>query len=160
MEETPWEQKLQALTHLLTSPTTNPSLHSQFLVASLVPCYLRWDYPPLLCSQAGPNSDPDDLLLLRWSLSLFLRRLPRLGLPETSWRCKCPYQQPPPAVLAAGVEEARWGDAERREYFRRRLRRRRLGRDVNPLVPILVPNLLLFSLLLWDPFPESRDLHG
>ncbi|KAI3439977.1 uncharacterized protein J3R85_004117 [Psidium guajava] len=155
MEETPWEQKLQALTHLLTSPTTTPSLHSQFLVSSLVPCYLRWDYPPLFC----PHSDPD-LLLLRWSLSLFLRRLPRLGLPETSWRCKCPYQQPPPTVLAAGVEEARWGDADRREYFRRRLRRRRLGGDVNPLVPILVPNLLLLSLLRWDPFPEAGDLHG
>ncbi|XP_010052275.2 uncharacterized protein LOC104440991 [Eucalyptus grandis] len=151
MEETTWEQKLHTLTHLLTTRTTAPSLHSQFLVSSLVPCYLRWDYPPLLCSRA-PSPD---LLLLRWSLSLFLRRLPRLGLPETSWRCKCPYQQPPPPVLAAGVGEARWGDAERREYFRRRLRRGRLGREVNPLVPILVPNLLLFSLLLWDPFHEE-----
>ncbi|KAI6703713.1 hypothetical protein NL676_012849 [Syzygium grande] len=113
---------------------------------------LRLPSPPLPL----PSPSSHDLLLLRWSLSLFLRRLPRLGLPETSWRCKCPYQQPPPPVLAEGVGEARWGDAERRECFGRRLRRRRLGSEVNPLVPILVPNLLLFSLLLWDPFPEAR----
>lgn len=154
MEGTTWYQRIQALTHVLTSPTTSPSLHSQFFVASHVPCFLRWDYPPFLCPDSrGRNFPP---LLLRWAFSyLFLPRISRWGLPKTSWRCKCPYQQPPPLILAAGVEEARWGDEERRAYARRRLSRRRLQSRIHPLIPFLAPNVLLLSLLLWNPFPES-----
>lgn len=151
--DTTWEQRLQAITHILIEPAAaaRPPLYSQFFIAGYIPCYLRWDYPPILCRKGPPFLD------LRWGFSLFLGRLSRLGLPETSWRSKCPYLQPPPLVLARGVEPARWGAEERREYFRQRLRRRRLGNDVNPLIPLLVPNLLLFSLLLWDPFVHDRD---
>lgn len=91
---------------------------------------------------------------MRWGLSLFLKRVSTLGLPQTSWRSKCPYQQPPPLVLAKGVEEAKWEDEEIREYVKKRLKRKRLGSDMNPLIPTLLPNLVLFSLLLWNPFPE------
>ncbi|PKI50379.1 uncharacterized protein LOC116206884 [Punica granatum] len=152
-DDTTWEQRLQPITHILTDPSAaaHQPLHSQFFIAGQIPCYLRWDYPPILCRK------PQPLLDLRWGFSLFLRRLSRFGLPGTSWRSKCPYLQPPPLVLARGVEAARWGAEERREYFRRRLRRPRLGNDMNPLIPVLVPNLILFSLLLWDPFPHDRD---
>ncbi|KAF7803413.1 uncharacterized protein G2W53_042524 [Senna tora] len=148
MEDTTWMQRLQALTHILTSPTTAPSLHSQFLISYQIPCYLHWDYPPILCSKP--------YVLTRWSLSLFLRRLLRLGPPRTSWRSKCAFQQPPPLALAKGVEEARWGDEERREYVRKRLGRKRLVRDVNPVIPVLIPNLFLISLMLWNPFRDDN----
>ncbi|XP_038690126.1 uncharacterized protein LOC119988934 [Tripterygium wilfordii] len=152
MEDTTWEQRIHALTHILTSPTTNPPLHSQFFISTQIPCYLNWDYPPILCNKPTTTGFPS--LHLRWGFSLFLKKISRSGPPKTSWRCKCPYQQPPPLILAKGVEEAQWGDEQRRVYVRRRLRRKRLGSDVNPLIPILVPNLFLFSLLLWNPFPD------
>ncbi|XP_052203497.1 uncharacterized protein LOC127808861 [Diospyros lotus] len=146
MEETTWEHKLHALTHILTHPTATPTLPSQLFVSAQIPCYLRWDYPPILCP------DQSAAFHLRWALSLYLRRLSRFGLPSTSWRSKCPYQLPPPVVLAEGVGEAQWGEAQRREYVRKRLNRKRLGSDVHPLIPILIPNLFLFSLLLWNPY--------
>ncbi|KAJ4703532.1 Transmembrane protein [Melia azedarach] len=152
MEETTWEQRLLALTHILTSPTTSPSLHSQFFVSAQIPCYMNWDYPPIFCSKSA-NRFPS--LHLKWGFSLFIKRVSRFGLPQTSWRSKCPYQQPPPLILAKGLEEAQWGDEQKRQYVRRRLRRKRLGCDVNPLIPTLLPNILLFSLLLWNPFPVN-----
>ncbi|KAK3000434.1 hypothetical protein RJ639_021687 [Escallonia herrerae] len=154
MEDTTWEQKLQALTHILTHPTNTPSLHSQLFISTQVPCYLNWDYPPTLCPKSSTTFPP---LHLRWAFSLFLKRVSRFGLPQTSWRSKCPYHQPPPLILAKGVEEARWGEEEKRDYVRKRLRRKRLGSDVHPLIPILVPNLLLLSLLLWNPFPSDES---
>ncbi|KAK2642374.1 hypothetical protein Ddye_024137 [Dipteronia dyeriana] len=153
MEETTWEQRIQALTHILTSPTTTPSLHSQLFISTRIPCYLNWDYPPLLCTK--PSADGFPCLYLRWGFSLFLKRVSRLGLPHTSWRSKCPYQQPPPVILAVGVEEAEWGDEQRREYVRKRMRRRRLGINVNPLIATVLPNLMLLSLLLWNPFHDN-----
>lgn len=151
MEDTTWEQRLEAVTHVLTSPTTSPSLHSQFFISTQIPCYLNWDYPPVLCNKPSAKTFPS--LHFRWGISLFLKRVSRFGLPETSWRSKCPFQQPPPLILAKGVEEARWGEEQRREYVRKRLARKRLCNDVNPLIPVLLPNMLLFSLLLWNPFP-------
>ncbi|KAJ8761132.1 hypothetical protein K2173_000811 [Erythroxylum novogranatense] len=151
MEDTTWEQRTQALTHILTSPTTSPSLYSQFFIATQIPCYLHWDYPPILCTK---DSTVFPSLNLRWGFSLFLKRLCRFGLPQTSWRSRCPYQQPPPLILAIGLEEAQWGDEQRRDYVRKRLKRKRAYPNVHPLIPILVPNLFLFSLLLLNPFPE------
>lgn len=154
MEKTSWVQRLNALTHILTNPTTTPPLHSQLFIATQIPCYLNWDYPPLLCPQSSTAAAAFALSpppLMRWAFSQFLKRARRFGLPETSWRSKCPYQLPPPLVLAKGMEEARWGEEERINYVRTRLRRKRLGSNVNPLIPIIVPNLLLFSLLFWDP---------
>ncbi|KAL8032552.1 hypothetical protein ABFX02_13G103700 [Erythranthe guttata] len=152
MENTSWEQKVNALTHILTnSTTTSPSLHSQLFIATQIPCYLNWNYPPLLCHHSSAASSPPPLM--RWALFQFLKRASRLGLPETSWRSKCPYQLPPPLVLAEGLKEAEWGGEERKKYVRERLRRKRLGSNVNPLIPIVVPNLLLLSLLFWDPIP-------
>ncbi|XP_021294914.1 uncharacterized protein LOC110424630 [Herrania umbratica] len=151
MDDTTWEQKLQALTHILTSPTPSPPLHSQFFISSQIPCYLNWDYPPVLCNK--PNTDTFPSLHLKWGFSLFLKRVSTLGLPETSWRSKCPYHQPPPLILAKGVEEAKWDDGQKRVYVRQRLRRKLRGSDVQPWIPILIPDLLLFSLLLFNPFP-------
>ncbi|KAM7525072.1 hypothetical protein LguiA_014974 [Lonicera macranthoides] len=151
MEETTWEQKHQALTHILTHPTTTPSLHSQFFISTQIPCYLHWDYPPLLCP--NPNSN---LLSLKWALSLFLKRVSRFCLPQTSWRSKCPFQQPPPLILANGVEEPKWGDEEyKRNYVRQRFMRKRLFSNVHPSIPVLIPNILVFFLLLWNPFPDT-----
>lgn len=144
MEDTTWEQRLQASTHILTSPTTTPTLHSQFFIATQIPCYLKWDYPPILCSNPS--------LLKRWGFSFFLKRFFTMGLPQTSWRSKCPFQQPPPLILAKGVEEAQWGPEQRRAYVRKRLSRKRLGSNVNPLIPFLIPNILLLSLMIWNPF--------
>ncbi|EOA29183.1 hypothetical protein CARUB_v10025455mg [Capsella rubella] len=144
MEETTWEQRLQAVTHILTNPTTKPSLHSQFLIGSLVPNYTSWDYPPIYSQKH----------LRQWWVSQILKRVSRFGLPDTSWRSNCPYYQPAAAVMAMGVDEGKWGKEERREYARKRLRRKRLVNEVNPYIPLLVPNLLLFTLLLWDPLPE------
>ncbi|XP_051129073.1 uncharacterized protein LOC127249989 [Andrographis paniculata] len=145
MEDTNWEQKLHALTHVMTSPTTSPPLHSQVFISTQIPCYLDWDYPPLLCRRPSAG--------LRWGVSQFVKRFSRFGLPETSWRSKCPYQVPPPAVMAKGVEEGRWSEEERRRYVRERMRRKRLGSDVHPLVPIVIPNMMLLALLVWDPVP-------
>ncbi|KFK24808.1 hypothetical protein AALP_AA8G027600 [Arabis alpina] len=144
MEETTWEQRLQAVTHILTNPTTKPSLYSQFFIGTLIPFHPSWDYPPIY----SPTH------LRQWWVSQFLKRASRLGLTDASWRSNCPYYQPLPAVMAAGVEEGKWGREERREYVRKRLRRKKLVSEVNPLIPLLVPNLLLFTLLLWDPLPE------
>ncbi|XP_077217062.1 uncharacterized protein LOC143851486 [Tasmannia lanceolata] len=150
MEQTRWEQRFQAMTHLLTYQTTNPSLHSQLFISSQIPCYLNWDFPPILCNI---DRDPFPPLLLRWGLSLFLRRVLKLGFPLTSWRSKCPFQQPPPFIIAAGLESApiQLDNEQRREYFRKRLRRKRLGSNIHPMIPFLVPNALLFLLLLWNP---------
>lgn len=49
MDKTSWEQKLHALTHILTTPTNSPLLHSQQSIATQIPCYLTWDYKLLLC---------------------------------------------------------------------------------------------------------------
>ncbi|XP_065878831.1 uncharacterized protein [Euphorbia lathyris] len=154
MEKTTWEQRIIALTHILTSPTTTPPLYSQFFISTQIPSYFKWEfYPPILCFK-----DTERTYLsghLKWGFSLFLKRVSRLGFPQTSWRSKCPYQQPPPLILAKGVEEAEWGDDQKREYVRKRMKRRRYGSSVvNPLIPILVPNMLLLSLLLWNPFPD------
>ncbi|GAA0175676.1 hypothetical protein LIER_28803 [Lithospermum erythrorhizon] len=154
MEETTWEQRLNALTHLLINPTTSPSLHSQILISTQVPCYLNWDYPPILCKK---HSKTFPSLHLQWAFTQFLKRASRFGLPLTSWRSKCAYQLPPPLILAQGVEEAQWGDEEKRKFVRRRFSRKKIGNNVNPLIPIIVPNLLLFSLLLWDPYQDSAD---
>ncbi|KAI4296806.1 hypothetical protein L6164_036729 [Bauhinia variegata] len=148
MEDTTLEQRLHAITHILTNPTTKPSLHSQFFISNQIPCYLNWDYPPILCSKS-PS------LLPRWVLSLFLRRVLRLGAPRTSWRSKCPFQQPPPLILAKGLEEAEWDAAQRMAYVRKRLARKPIELHVNPLIPVVIPNLFLFSLLFWDPFTDE-----
>ncbi|XP_057544660.1 uncharacterized protein LOC130823862 [Amaranthus tricolor] len=150
MEGAGWEQKIQALTHILINPTTKPSLHSQMLISTQIPCYLNWDYPPLLC----PESLKDPIFNLRWNLCLFLKRASRFGAPLTSWRSKCPYYQPPPLIFANGVEEAKWDDEGKRLYIRKRLSRKKLVSEVNPLIPVLLPNLLLLSSLFWNPFPE------
>ncbi|KAL0542796.1 hypothetical protein IC582_017873 [Cucumis melo] len=153
MEETPWSQKLQALTHILLCPDTAPPLASQFFIATKIPCYLNWDYPPLLCPKS--SIFPFLSLHLQWGFSLFLKKLSRFGLPKTSWRSKCPYQLPPPLILAKGVHPAQWDDEQRINYARMRLRRKRLGSDVHPLIPIMIPNMLLFTLLLWNPFSST-----
>lgn len=75
-----------------------------------------------------------------------------MGAPKTSWRSKCPFHQPPPLILAKGVEEAKWGNEERKGYVRKRLSRKPLGRELNPLLAVLLPNVLLLSLLIWNPF--------
>ncbi|XP_021726588.1 uncharacterized protein LOC110693771 [Chenopodium quinoa] len=146
MEDTTWEQKFTALTHILTNPTTNPSLHSQYFIANQIPCYLNWDFPPLLC----PKYQNNPTFNLKWSFSLFLKRL---RAPPISWRSKCPYSQPPPLILGKGVEEAKWDDESKRLYFRKRLFRKKLVSEVNPLIPILVPNVLLVWVLFWGPIP-------
>ncbi|GER36428.1 alpha/beta-Hydrolases superfamily protein, partial [Striga asiatica] len=153
MDNTSWDQKIHALTHILTTPTASPPLHSQLFIASQIPCYLHWDYPPLLCrrSPAGP------LPLVKWAFLRFLKKASKFGLSETSWRSKCPYQLPPPLVPARGLEEARWGEEDRIRYVRRRLRRERLGIKVNPLIGIVVPNLLLLATLLWDPMASDES---
>ncbi|KAL5715818.1 hypothetical protein ACHQM5_017588 [Ranunculus cassubicifolius] len=153
MEDTSWEQRLQAITHLLTSPTNQPSLPSQFFISTQIPCYLNWDYPPLLCTKQSLSKFPS--LHLKWGFSQFLKKVSRLGLPETSWRSKCPFQQPPPLILAKGVEAApeQWEDEKIRVYLRKRLVSARYKDGLNPWIPFLVPNFLLFTLLVWDPFP-------
>lgn len=152
MDKTSWEQKLHALTHILTSPTDSPPLHSQLFIATQIPCYLNWDYPPLLCRHSA-SSPP----LITWAFSQFINRARRFGLPETSWRSKCPYQLPPPPILAKGVAEAEWGQEERRRYVRSRFKRKRLGSDIHPFIPIVIPNLLLLSLLFWAPISLQDD---
>ncbi|WOL12351.1 hypothetical protein Cni_G21117 [Canna indica] len=144
-------QRFHVLTHILTYPTTAPSLHSQLFVASQVPCFLSWEYPPFLCRQAAATFPSP---LLRWSVALFLRRASRLCLAASSWRSKCPFQQPPPLVLSSAVDPPppRLGPEERRERFRKRLRRGRIGIRVPEVLAFAVPNLALLSLLLWDPF--------
>ncbi|KAI4306448.1 hypothetical protein L6164_029723 [Bauhinia variegata] len=150
MEDTTWEQRLEAITHILTNPTRTPNLHSQFFIANQIPCYLNWDYPPILCSQSSS-------LHPRWTFSLFLRRVFRLGPPQTSWRSKCPFQQPPPLILAKGVEQPEWDAPQRIAYAKKRLARKPLQLNmINPLIPVVIPNLLLFSLLLWNPFPDGN----
>ncbi|CAN4084105.1 unnamed protein product [Withania somnifera] len=151
MEETTWDQRIQALTHILLNPTTKPSFESQIFISCQVPCYLNWDYPPILCTKYSTSTFPS--VYLKWAFSVYLKRVSRLGAPLTSWRSKCPYQQPPPLILAKGVEEAQWGDEERIQYVRKRFKRRYLGSDVHPLIAFIVPNVLLFSLLFWNPFP-------
>ncbi|CAN6239829.1 unnamed protein product [Urochloa humidicola] len=118
-----WAQRAEALTHILTHPSHSPSLHSQLLLASRVPCPPPGPtpYPPFLCPGAGGAS------LFRWALaSVFLPRATRLGLPPSSWRSRCPFQLPPPLVPSAAIEPApeRWGDAELTAYARRRRARR------------------------------------
>ncbi|RDX93825.1 hypothetical protein CR513_23864, partial [Mucuna pruriens] len=142
-----WEQRVQALTHILTSPTSTPSLHSQFFIGTQIPCYLNWDYPPILCSK------PE--LLKTWLCSFFLKRVLGTAPPQTSWRSKCPFQQPPPFILADGVKEAQWGPQQRRAYVRKRMARK-IRNNVNPLIPVAIPNLLLLSLMIWNPF-QSQD---
>ncbi|XP_074340237.1 uncharacterized protein LOC141677974 [Apium graveolens] len=149
MKNTKWERRLEVVTHVLTHPTTTPSLHSQILISTLLPSnyYTIDSYPPIFSSKSTQ---------LRWALSLFLDKVSRFGAPPTSWRSKCPYHIPPPLILAKGVEEAKWEDVEKREYVSKRMRKRRLGNNINPLVPILVPNILLLSLLLWNPYPDEN----
>ncbi|CAH1415862.1 unnamed protein product [Lactuca virosa] len=113
MEETTWEQRHHALTHILTHHTTTPSLHAQFFIATQIPCYLDWEYPPILCPKHHE---------FRWALSLFMRRV---SMKKASWRSKCPYQLPQPLVLAKGVEEPKWGEEDKIEYVKKRLRRKR-----------------------------------
>ncbi|XXG45934.1 hypothetical protein AAC387_Pa02g0891 [Persea americana] len=148
MEESTWEQRFHVLTHILTHQTTSPSLHSQLFVSTYIPCYLTWDFPPFLCNRKSRIP-----LLFQWGLSLFFKRVSRFGFPETSWRCKCPFQQPPPLMLAVGVEPApsQFGDEQRMEYLRKRLTRKRLRSSILPVIPFIVPNMLLLLLLMWNP---------
>lgn len=141
-----WPDRIETLSYILTHQTLAPSLHSQFFVSLRVPCFLDWSFPPFLCP--SPNA------LRSWSLSFFLSRASRLGLPRTTWRSLCPFQQPPPCLLSSGVDPApeRWGPEERRAYARKRLRRRPFGVRVPQFLLFALPNLALLSLLLFDPF--------
>ncbi|CAA6671332.1 unnamed protein product [Spirodela intermedia] len=146
MEETGWEERVRAVTHLLTSPPSEvaaPPLHSQVFLAATAPSYLL---------RATP-------LLLSWSVAFFLSSLGRHRPYAASWRSKCPFQEPPPLVVSAAVEPAppRRTPEEMRTYFRRRLRRRRPGVEVPALVAVVGPNMLLFSLLLWDPLSLRQE---
>ncbi|KAJ4768851.1 hypothetical protein LUZ62_079226 [Rhynchospora pubera] len=141
-----WAERIETLSHVLTHQTLSPSLHSQFFISQRFPCFQNWAFPPFLC--ASPTSLPV------WSLSFFLSRASRLGLPRTSLRCLCPFQQPPPCILSSAVEPApdRWGPHQRRDYARKRIRRGRFGPQVSELLCFLLPNLALLSLLLFsDP---------
>ncbi|KAK7412379.1 hypothetical protein VNO78_03835 [Psophocarpus tetragonolobus] len=141
MEESTWEQRVEALTHILTSPTGRPSLDSQWFIGTQMPCYLNWDYPPFLCtSNRG--------LINKWLLNRVLGRRP-----PPSWRSKCPFHQPPPLILAHGLHPPLWSPLQRRAFVRNRFSRPR-RKHINPLFPILIPNLFLFSLLIWNPFPH------
>ncbi|KVH96975.1 hypothetical protein Ccrd_000930 [Cynara cardunculus var. scolymus] len=115
MEEIRWEERHHALTHILTHPpTTTPSLHSQFFISTHIPSnYLLSNYPPIY---SPPYHQ------FRWAFRLFLKRVSRL---EGSWRAKCPYQQPPPLVLAKGIHPPKWSHGEKREYVKKRLGRKR-----------------------------------
>ncbi|KAK6932613.1 hypothetical protein RJ641_002237 [Dillenia turbinata] len=104
MKETTLEQRITAVTYIVTNPTTTPSLHSQLFISANITCFLNWDYPPILCNKSQATFPP---LLFRWGFSLHLKRVSRLGAPETSWRSKCPYQLPLPLKLVKGVEEAK-----------------------------------------------------
>ncbi|KZV51119.1 hypothetical protein F511_01911 [Dorcoceras hygrometricum] len=134
MENNSWEQKMIALTHILTTPTTSPHLHYQLFIATQLPCYLHC-HP-----SSAPAFTPP---LLKWAISRSIERISRSGLHQASWRSICP----------PGVEEPRWSDEEKRRYVWKRFTRKRLGCDVNPWIPIVIPNMLLLSLLLWDPIP-------
>ncbi|WVZ01105.1 hypothetical protein V8G54_027174 [Vigna mungo] len=100
MEEAPREQRLQTLTHILTSPTTTPSLHSQLFIATQIPYYINWDYLSFLCS--NPN------IIRIWLYSFFLKRLLGIAPPQTSWQSKCPFHQPQPLILAQGLHQPNW----------------------------------------------------
>ncbi|KAI3947968.1 hypothetical protein MKW92_042350 [Papaver armeniacum] len=125
MEETNWEQRLHALTHLLTNPTIKPSLHSQLFISNQMQTAFH--------------------LYISDGVSLSSKRVLRLGPPLTSWRSQCPYQQPPPLILAKGLE-----------YFKKEVKRKRFsGWTINPLIPVLVPNLMLLSILFLKPFSDD-----
>ncbi|KAH7568871.1 hypothetical protein JRO89_XS06G0065000 [Xanthoceras sorbifolium] len=149
LEEEDAEDRLEVMADIIDSNSLSPCSALDSFLLNRLPCKVP------TCSVVRVLAAGFPSLYLRWGFSLFLKRVSRFGLPHTSWRSKCPYQQPPPLILAEGVEEADWGDEQRREYVRRRLRRKRLGSDVNPLIPTVLPNLLLFSLLLWNPFPDN-----
>ncbi|KAI3718977.1 hypothetical protein L6452_19862 [Arctium lappa] len=152
MEEMTWEQRHHALTHILTQPpTTTPSLHSQFFISTQLPSS-NSNY--LLHFHSNSYYPPIHHHQFRWAFGLFLRRMSRL---EGSWRATCPYQLPQPLVLAKGVQPPKWGHQDKIEYVKMRLRRKRLGNHFNPWIPILLPNLILFSFLLWDPFLSPHD---
>lgn len=162
MEETGWEDRMRAVTHILTSPPSEvaaPPLHSQVFLAAAAPCYARWDFPPFLCPRGEGGLLPATPRLLSWSVAFFLSSLGRRRPYAASWRSKCPFQQPPPLVVSAAVEPAppRRSPEEMRAYFRRRLRRRRPGVELPALVAVVAPNMLLFSLLLWDPLSLRQE---
>uniref|UniRef100_A0A0A9D8D6 Uncharacterized protein n=1 Tax=Arundo donax TaxID=35708 RepID=A0A0A9D8D6_ARUDO len=152
-----WAQRAEALTHVLTHPSHSPSLHSQLFLASRVPCppqgpgTATTSYPPFLCPGAS---------LLRWALTaVFLPRSARLCLPPSSWRSRCPFQHPPPLVPSAGIEPApeRWGEAELRDYARRRRARRGPVRARPPLsvagvVLTTVPNIVIIAVIIRELF--------
>ncbi|XP_073026469.1 uncharacterized protein [Primulina eburnea] len=146
MEKTSWEQRMNVLTHVLTTRSTSPPLHSQLFIATQIPCY-----PPLFSHQSSSAAFPPPLL--EWIVSRFLERISTFGLHQASWRSRSPFQLPRPLVLAEGVEVAQWSEEEKREYAWKRFHRRRLGNNVNPWIPIVIPNMLLLSLLFWDPIP-------
>ncbi|KAJ3680123.1 hypothetical protein LUZ60_016401 [Juncus effusus] len=140
-----WPNRFETLTHVLTHQTLSPSLHSQHFVSLRAPCFLNWSYPPFLC--------PSPLPLFKFSFSLYLSRLSRLGLPHTTWRSLCPFQQPPPVIISSGVDPGpeRLGVEERREYARRRIRRKRWsGNEVGGVLLLIVPNIAALSLVVFN----------
>ncbi|XP_015067156.1 uncharacterized protein LOC107011973 [Solanum pennellii] len=147
MEDTTWNQRIQALTHIILNPTTKPSFESQIFISNQIPCYLNWDYPPILCTKITFPS-----VYLKWAFSYYLKWISRLGAPETSWRSKCPYQQPPPLILAKGVEEAQWGDEERRQFVRKRFKKRIFSREGNIFVLAILPNILALLFIFRNPY--------
>ena len=157
MEEIGWNERTRAVTHLLTSPpaeVATPPLHSQVFLAAAAPCYVRWDFPPFLCRRSG---EPP---LFSWSIKFFISKLRNGGRPYAlSWRSNCPFQQPPPLVLSSAVDPPPENPSPEslRAYFRRRLRRRRPGFEVPGPVAVMLPNMALFSLLLWDPLSLRQE---
>ncbi|KAG0457641.1 hypothetical protein HPP92_022531 [Vanilla planifolia] len=148
-----WKDRIETLTHILMHPTTTPSLHSQLFVAARVPCFIRWDYPPFLCSDGS-------LPLLRWSCALLFRRLTGIGQPaRSSWRSKCPFQQPPPLVLSSAEQMApsRWTPEELRARLRRRIQRGRLGLRVPPMLAVGLPILFLLRWFFSEFYLRRSD---
>ncbi|XWS19636.1 hypothetical protein CRYUN_Cryun31cG0032700 [Craigia yunnanensis] len=66
--------------HIITSPIKSLPLHSQFFVSTQIPCYLNWDFPPILCNKPNIDSFPSPEV---WILS-FPQKGHKIGSPETS----------------------------------------------------------------------------
>lgn len=120
------------------------NLSSYFLTSAQI----NWDYPTIICTKSSTTISS---VHLKWYISLYLRRISKLWSSVTSWSSKWPYHQPLLLIFAKEIKEA-WWLKSRGENLGWGWKGNSLN-DAHPVISILVPYVLLFTLLTWDPFP-------
>ncbi len=117
--------------------------------------------PPPQCDTTRARLEMEEVQEFIRRTGEMLHRFRRWGLPETSWRNKMPWHDPPPNFLAKGLEWPQTNFAsqeEKRLMCTRARKRRRFLLGSPPTWSFMVANVAFIAVLVYNPaakFPPA-----